>query len=289
MFILFENTFENWEEEYIKQNYKNKTYREISDYLNLSNKIKKTEKQVRRKARYLNISKYNNTINKNYFENIDSQEKAYWLGFVYADGYICATCRNGELAIELCQRDIEHLKKIDKTLNANVEIKCFENYLKIADNKHFSNTKSCLIRFYSKKIVEDLHNNGIDFNKTYSNMFPKIEDKTLFLHYLRGFIDGDGCIYKSKKRYYVSMVGMNYNHLKYIQDTLLLNYNIKTSIYKKTETIYSLNINGDIIKFLDLLYKDATIYLERKYQLYQNAVCFRNKTNNEWAKSVESL
>ena len=63
------------------------------------------------------MSKY--TYNENYFKIIDSEEKAYWLGFLYADGCITRFYRNEKLKsmsleLTLQSNDIEHLKKFLK-------------------------------------------------------------------------------------------------------------------------------------------------------------------------------
>jgi hypothetical protein len=284
---LFKSQFEQWEDEFIINNYNNLTYKQICEYINLNNKIKKTEKQVRRHARYLGLSKINTTINKSIFKNIDSEEKAYWLGFLYADGWVCTTDRNAEIGIELNISDIEHLYKFSKFLNANVEITTHKKRIKIANNKHITNTETCKIRIYSKEIAEDLIRHGVCKNKTYKESHPVIEDDFLFIHFLRGFLDGDGCIWKSKNSYGVKFTNANLKLLQYIQQNLFkLGFN--SNIFTSNQYRHDLFIKGDKIKFLNMLYSNANIYLERKYKIYKDAVCFRNEANNKRAKSVKS-
>ena len=131
--------------------------------------------------------------------------------------------------------------------------KIFNNYYKISEKigtynsierfngKEETNRKSetCLIRVYSKTIYEGLVKNGIVQNKIYSTIFPKIEDKVLFLHFLRGYIDGDGsyCIKKVKGHKYprISIQAKNKLALQYIVDKLNEDFGIKAYIHKDRE------------------------------------------------------
>nr|DAG90196.1 MAG TPA: endonuclease [Crassvirales sp.] len=54
-------------------------------------------------------------FNRDFFSVIDTEEKAYWLGFLYADGFISASGNTVGLSISL--KDIDHLKKYNNALN----------------------------------------------------------------------------------------------------------------------------------------------------------------------------
>lgn len=271
--------FEDFEIEFIKHNYDKMRYSEITNILNLTNKKKKTEKSVRNKARNMGLTKINRTINKDFFEEVDDENKAYWLGFIYADGWVCTTYRNAEVGIELQQKDYEHLEKFSSALNGNLPITFKEKDIRIANNKHITHTKICKIRIYSKKMAEDLIRNDVVKNKTKSNIFPKVEKDELFWHFLRGFLDGDGCIHISKKNSLaVKFTGANLEFFGYLKDRFA-EYGFISRIHITNERRNDLFINGDKLSFLNKVYNNSTIFLERKYKLYQKALQIRNGLN----------
>lgn len=61
------------------------------------------------------------TFNKNYFEKIDSEDKAYFLGLLYADGCnsTSATQNHASIVLNLQEGDKEILEKFMKYINSN--------------------------------------------------------------------------------------------------------------------------------------------------------------------------
>ena len=116
-------------------------------------------------------------LNKEYFKNIDTEEKAYWLGFIYADGYIIKSEKNYELGIELNYKDVEHLNKFNSIFNnyykVTKRIKSY-NSVDILNGHEPTNKKSemCLIRVYSKSIYEGLNKNAyrLQINLSYKDI-----------------------------------------------------------------------------------------------------------------------
>lgn len=201
--------YEEWELEYIKNNYLLKTYREITNYLNLHNNIKKNENQIRTKAALLGFRKQDISLNRHYFHNIDNEYKAYWLGFIYADGWISKSKTGSELAIELSSLDLKHLEKFKNCIGSNASIKIRNKHLIIANNKNFSDVETCKIRIYSNQMYNDLYIHGVTNSKTYDSNYPKVAEN-LFRHVLRGYFDGDGCIYtKNEKKIQVHITAYN--------------------------------------------------------------------------------
>ena len=254
--------------DFIKNNYKTKTYKEITDDINKFADIKKDEKQIRTKAALLGYRKQYADLFEDYFEKIDSDEKAYWLGFIYADGYIVAN--NTEIGIELSRCDETHLEKFLAAINAQKKIFHKEKYIKIANNKKMSHVLTSKIRVYSSKMRNDLIKNGISLNKTYSKTFP-IVNRKYFYSFLRGYFDGDGCLYvKNSNVVSVTYTACHDECLKFIKSALHED-GIKSEIYKETDKKYRLYILGGktgMMKFLNKLYNDSTVYLDRKYRLY---------------------
>lgn len=271
--------FEDWELEYIRDNYQTKTYQEITDYLNLHNKVKKDAKQVRTKSSVLGYRKQNIGIKRDYFNVIDTEEKAYWLGFIYADGYVSISKTGGqqEVGIELNVNDIGHLRKFDKALNGNLPIAIRTRKPTLIKGVPTGEREVCSIRIYSKKMVSDLIKHGVTIRKTYSKEFPIVEDG-LFFHFLRGFFDGDGCITLSQNGNIDELKFTNPNNefLKFISNKLLEN-GIHTTIYCEDELKYNLRISTfDRFKFLDKIYGNSNVFLDRKYQKYKDAVLNRD-------------
>ena len=275
------NKWTNEEEVILKTIYKDYSIKELAEILN------KTVASIDCKKRRLGLTENvqnKNRGDQNFFNEIDTEEKAYWLGFIYADGYIIKSERNYELGIELNYKDVEHLNKFNSIFNNYYKVtKKIKNYnsIDILNGHEPTNKKSemCLIRVYSKSIYEGLNKNGIVQNKTYSNIFPKIEDKYLFLHFLRGYIDGDGSyIIKTEQRQYktlkeykypkIAIQGNNLNIFEYIVEKLQNDFNIKAHIYKDRKC-YKLEVarKNDCLKLINLMYDNATIYLDRKFEI----------------------
>lgn len=204
-------------------------------------------------------------LNTQYFNIINTEEKAYILGFLYADG--CNTLQN-RVKLSLHEKDKEILEKIKDCIGYKGTLK----YL--IKEKPRANQWSLLIS--SKEISEDLSKLGCVPRKSLVLKFPNEEQvpSHLLSHFIRGYFDGDGGISVGKV-YSIHFVGTQ-EMLTGIMTTLdkELNITIKKLYnpkHTKGKNFYSLIINGrfQIKKILDFLYKDATIYLDRKYQRYQ--------------------
>ena len=252
--------------EYIKKNYLSMTYGEIA------NNIGFTEKQVKGWINH-NCDKKNRTFNDEYFQEIITPNQAYWLGFIYADGWITQNSvgRSYELGIELCRIDEQQLIDFNNELGGVHNI-TYGHYEKvICENDKISVTDTACIRIYSKQIVEDLIRHKVLKNKTLKPDYPIVNDN-LFLDFLRGYIDGDGCIYVNQDKISASQVHITSSHsevLNYIKDKLSL-YEIKSYVYKEKENKYRLYINyKNAIKLLDMIYYGSNVQkLDRKYQKY---------------------
>ena len=256
--------FNDLQLQFIKENYNNMTYLEMFK-LELFNGL--TSKQIRTKASTKGLKK-KRQFNKNYFYDINSKEKAYWLGLIYADGYVTDS---NEFGIELDYKDKYILEKLNKDLgDKHVLVNRIRN--KNFNGYNFtSNTYT--LRIYSKDIVNGLIKNGVTTNKTKNNIFPKVDIELLF-DFLRGFLDGDGCIYINNKNNDVTVSFTNSNEifLKYLNETLNDLIGICGHIYKEKDFKYRLQYfkKEDVFILLNKLYKNCNDYkLERKYEKYK--------------------
>lgn len=203
----------------------------------------------------------------NYFESIDSNEKAYWLGFLLADGHVRKDMPVLELS--LCNKDKNHIVKFNKSIRSDYPVK--DKKIKLGNKIH----SASITYIYSKKMCEDLNKLGCINGKTYNMSFPDIDNKYK-IDFIRGFFDGDGslsikefnCGFKVTK---VTITAFSQNTLHEIAKIIKcfmpgFDYNI----YKRSESSYSLTAKGVAIarEFIDMLYKNSTIHLDRKYNLY---------------------
>lgn len=198
------------------------------------------------------------TYNENYFEDIDCPEKAYWLGFIWADGYITKTKSFG---IELSIKDKKQLEKLQKDLESNTTIK--ERTKKVfGKDKEF-----CNLEFRNKKMIEDLLKVGIIQNKTYNLQIPNISEK-YYKDFIRGFFDGDGTYVLNKESHNkeISCVCYCRDFLKWIQQDFDRN-KIKSSLLKQTDkTLFNLRMydSDSILRYYYVYWDGASRYLDRK-------------------------
>jgi len=203
-----------------------------------------------------------------FFEKIDSEEKAYWLGFILADGSISAKTKS--LKISLSSKDRVHLEKFKKSLKSEYPI-----LDEISSSGYMENARFSTIRYVGEKTVSDLIKLGITPNKTFT-VTPPVVDHNYYNHLWRGIFDGDGWISRSLRKNkdgtetQVIEVGIcgNINTMNAFSD-LLNQLNINHHI-SKDKSIFRIRVCGEkrAKKLLDWLYKDASIYLTRKWKIY---------------------
>lgn len=212
------------------------------------------------------------SFNEDYFKNIDTEEKAYWLGFISADGCIVKTgeYNSYRLYINLSRVDENHLQKFLNSINAH-DTK-IQRYTSTSGFSNPNGTETSRVVLNSFKLCKNLFNYNVHERKSYDIEMPQIK-QSLIPHYLRGFIDGDGSFYchyddrNNRYRYSFEIVGASILFMKQVQNYLMLN-NIKTNIYtrKSNQSIRLMSASKfEILKLIDLLYSDAHIYLDRKY------------------------
>ena len=209
---------------------------------------------------YHNSLKFDNTV----FDIIDTEEKAYWLGFLYADGNVHST--SNIISITLKGDDKLHLEKFRTFLKASAQVK--ESYTTINSKQY----KICKFSVCDKHIKEALINLGCVPKKSLILTFPNIDifkDKFLVYDFIRGYVDGDGCLTFSKTgRLNLSILGTK-EFLTGITNTFP---NMFPSIYKakriKTNVYTISNCGNHADEVTYKLYANATIYLDRKYERF---------------------
>lgn len=207
------------------------------------------------------------SIDENFFEKIDTEEKAYWLGFLYADG--CAYKRLYLVNITLSSIDIEHLEKFKNSIKTNKLIST-----KQVSSGYSPKSKASSLRIQNKKMFYDVVKQGCHPAKSLILKFPTEEQvpTCLIRHFIRGYFDGDGYISIAnrknlRKDYEVGFSG-NYEFLNKLSDILSQN-NINMHL-SKDKTIFRLRCGGrkKVLKYLNWIYQDANVYLDRKYIKY---------------------
>ena len=200
-------------------------------------------------------------INEEFFEEINAQEKAYWLGFICADGYL--NLERNALAIVLSIKDKGHLTKFLKSINSSHPIKFYKV-------KGYEYAK---VYLGNKKLGGDLKK-YMGKNKTFSLRFPTIK-KELENDFIRGYFDGDGSISKNKFNNPSFSITSNIDFLKELKKKFInLNQDIKIYQNKKNKKIGELRYSGrgNIKKIYEFLYSDSTIYLNRKKERFENVI-----------------
>lgn len=263
----------------IKEKYlEGETIEEITDkYF----KDKYCSGEINMVLRKLGITRPNGTqakINHDYFENIDSEHKAYWLGFIYADGSITKKAYEKgsytyRLRMELMFEDKYILEQMALDLESDLKPK--EYYNDTSSFEGYNKPKhTAYIMFSSKKMGEDLVKLGVVPNKTLIlKSLPSIPDN-LMKHFIRGYFDGDGTAAKINGKSCFGILGASKNFISEIEKHL----NQYAKVSKKNiaernrigrNTLYEFRYGAqvDIIKIYHYLYDDATVYLERKHAL----------------------
>lgn len=210
-----------------------------------------------------NVHKKHNPfkIDVNYFNTIDTDLKAYFLGFITADGCICKNKKGNvkTLTISIHEKDLIVLEKLKEELKAEISIKYLKN------NQ---------VRFHTsqKELIIGLEKYGIEEKKslTMGNLINNIP-----LNYrnafIRGYFDGDGSIFianikgeKPHKQKYVSIRGTK-PFLQGILDQLSFEASIS---FSSGQHMLRFGKKEKINEFKEYIYKNSQFHLERKFEIF---------------------
>ena len=201
-----------------------------------------------------------------FFETIDTEEKAYWLGFMYADGYIVNNeNRYGEddFGLTLAEDSIDSIEKFKASIKAT-------NPIRYDDSKGIGQRQVKLV-CRSQKTVNDLIDKGVLKGKSLILKPPTKVPEELIKHFIRGFFDGDGSLMKNVKDDYTSY-GINftttYEMAKWLQEILQCG-NIFPDKRREATWYFSVGGNQQVLKICNYLYDGASIWMDRKYNRYK--------------------
>ena len=195
-----------------------------------------------------------------FFETIDSEAKAYYLGFIMCDGSIIEDKKHSALHIELQHQDEIWLKQFVKTIGLPEE--------RVRTYTRSGGLTTSKISINSDRFCTNLIDKGIVRKKMGNKQIPLHVPIHLLRHTIRGIIDADGGIYDKTNSVTLSGAGQI---VYQVADYLFKEAHLvkKPAIYDNPD-IYSapkMSIHGkeDFQKVIHFLYNNAAFYLERKY------------------------
>lgn len=219
---------------------------------NISKRLKKAGVSINRdysKRRESNREKL--YVEESYFKSIDTEDKAYFLGLMYADGSVSKN------TFYLKLKDEDVIQEFKKYLKAEAEIKIINNQYSLT----ICRQSMCI----------DLINQGCYINKTTSIRFPSL-NKNLIRHFIRGFYDGDGSLILNANRSHncLNFTSGSLEFLQQLQDNLkdisITNGGISK---EKDHEVWHLRYGGKQVHIiLNWLYNNSNLYLKRKYNKY---------------------
>ena len=195
--------------------------------------------------------------NRNIFNKIDNEEKAYWLGFIVADGYL--NINKHMLRIKLGNRDRSHLIKFIKFVGGSEEMLKSEIHSETGNENFY-------VSLYSKEVMNDLLSLGIEQAKSGKEKVCNI-DKKYYRDFIRGLWDGDGFIRENLSG--IGLVGSE-EVLAFVQNYFNDSLGVKPlKIYPHCNTfkIEYRSTRKAIPLILNHLYGDKDVALDRKKEL----------------------
>ena len=252
-----------------------KTGKQISSILNMDYSAvhKKLRKLSIHLPNYHNQLKFNNLV----FDTIDTEEKAYWLGFLYADGYVSSSKNAVELSLK--ESDKEHLEKFRGFLKCTEEL-TVKTGKASCNGKEFKRARLCL---YNKHFHDTLVNLGCIPNKSLVLQFPSLNifsKENLVIPFIRGYVDGDGCLsFTRSGRLAIQVIGTR----EFLDGILKIFPQFGTKKKKDSRHLdsntYAISCCCNKADYVtDILYNNAIIYLDRKYERYKKFAVLTEKS-----------
>ena len=240
----------------------------------ICNKLKVSRTTVCRRMKLLGVSTFDYKLDTHVFDVIDTEEKAYWLGFLFADGYISS--KSTQIGLCLSSVDRNHLEKFIKIFKYRKEH--ITDTVAKCNGKEF---KCCKWSLKNTHLHTTLNNLGCVPNKSLILKFPKKEifkNEDLIYNFIRGYVDGDGCLWLNQKgKLTIEIMGTKEfleGILEYFPNKMTLGHKDKRRPDSNTYRLIGCASNA--LNICSKLYDNASVYLERKYLKYKTAVSNSN-------------
>lgn len=259
----FTHPWTNNEINFVTNNIKAMSYKQMAQI------VSRSPSSIQSKVRFLDVRKKVDkyTLNQDFFKKW-SDSMAYVLGFIAADGNICKTGNSHMIQVASDDKDIIEKIKFVLSLGSPVQ-KC----------KRTNSKTSYQIRFSDKKTYNYLLKLRVTPNKSLTLQPPKNIPKKYLRHYLRGFFDGDGSVWESNRTDKKRLVSVFYTAstrmAKFIHKEVKKICSEFTGKIQETQTpnrdklYYSIALgHRDSLLLSKYLYKEANIFLERKYNIF---------------------
>ena len=229
-------------------------------------------------------------LKTDFFEKIDTYEKAAILGFLYADGY--NNQKNGKIRIGIHKQDIDYLEKINAAIQPDKKNSIRFTYSPSFKNKNERNNKNIAYTvIFCQKMCDDLAKIGCIQAKSLIVEFPKIKNKFLS-SFMAGYFDGDGCLSFStpktrRKRNYCVRICVSDIFAIIAKQKIEKVLKINVTIRKDGKiSVLIIAGNRNVEKFMDWIYSKTPMKLNRKYEkfldmkkYFKEYVCQRHHKN----------
>ena len=210
-------------------------------------------------------------VDENFFKVINTEEKAYILGFICADGHI----DRSRLRVTVSIKDKDILHKIRNAMHSNHPIKEVQRV-----NPYNGTERKILtlveLMISGTELVKPLFNMGLTTNKTYtlSGDILKYVPKYLMRDFLRGYFDGDGNVFFGKRyssgyKYNINVCGNEDFLLKSFQTYFPSPNKLYKNLYSKQCYVWKISQKDRVRDFIHYLYYNSSIFLQRKYNEYR--------------------
>lgn len=208
--------------------------------------------------------------NSNYFDCIDSENKAYFLGLLFADGNNYYKEHKFAITLSLQECDGYLVQKFKEELQYEGHVHFDELKLQ---NPNYQNQYRIVIN--DEHMSKQLESLGVVNHKSLILQFPDYLDEKYLRHFCRGYFDGDGGVFYNKRFNKLSTsTTSTYEFVSALHDILLEKLDCHSSIhypkqsYGKNTYILNTSATRSSLKYLSWIYDDCEIKMERKYNLY---------------------
>lgn len=212
------------------------------------------------------------SIDSMYFNTIDTEAKAYFLGLLTADGTILQNSYTIKLFLK--SNDVDIINRFKMELHTEYPIQTIYN-------KVYNNTEMKGIVLHDVQLYNDLVYHGLKPRKSGHEQFALYINNEYISHYIRGLFDGDGCFsFGISQKQYKDKIYTNYvvefnlsMGLPILTDikNIFLQLGIPHINIRKIKGTYQLRISAkkSVMTIMNYLYNNANIFLQRKYDSYQ--------------------